>query len=81
MILFEKLNMQRSEIHAMPFYEYEYTIDYYQEIIEERRKAEEEQQGEYENKYNVQEQSQSMMNQAKSNFKMPTVPNFIMPKI
>lgn len=78
--MFEKLNMQRSELLAMPFYEYEYTVDYYQEILDERKKAEEEQQDEYESKYNVQEQSQSMMNQAKSNFKMPTMPSFSMPK-
>ncbi len=78
--MFEKLNMQRSELLAMPFYEYEYTIDYYQEILDERKKAEEEQQGEYENKYNVQEQSRDMMNQARSNFKMPTMSNFSMPK-
>lgn len=78
--MFEKLNMQRSELLAMPFYEYEYTVDYYQEILEERKKAEQEQQGEYENKYNVQEQSQSMMNQARSSFKMPSMSNIPMPK-
>lgn len=69
----EKLHIQPSEIDALPFYEYEYTVEIYNDIMKERKDADKENQKTYENKYNT--------SGMKHNFKQPKMPNFKMPKI
>jgi hypothetical protein len=67
----EKLHIQPSEIDILPYYEFEYTVEIYNDIIKERNEAEKENNDQLEDKY-------------KSNFKVPNslpkVPNFRMPK-
>lgn len=68
----EKLHIQPSEIDAFPFYEYEYTVEIYNDILKERKEGDEKNQKVYENKYN-----NSGM---KPNFKQPKMPNIKVPK-
>lgn len=70
--------MQVSEIDNLPYYELEYTIEYYQEILEERNKEEEKQNKDLEGKYNI-NQYKNVGNMSK--FKMPSMPNVKMPSI
>ena len=82
--MMEKLNMQLSEIDSMPYYEYEYTLMYYNEILEDRKEAEKKNSKDYGDKYNVdsmqrkstQQQSQmarSMGAQKPPTMKMPNI--------
>lgn len=79
--------MQVSEIDNMPYYELEYTIEYYQEILDERNKEEQKQQKAQEDKYNIgqyQKQAKSMSNMSNykpsmgtgGKFRMPSMPKF-----
>lgn len=84
----EKLHLQPSEIDNMPYYELEYTIEYYQEILEERNKEEEKQQRAQEDKYNVGQYNRNVNNISRNmsnfkpltssggKFKMPSMPKF-----
>jgi len=49
----EKLHIQPSEIDALPFYEYEYTLQFYNEILVERKEVNDKNTQESSNKYNV----------------------------
>jgi len=71
----EKLHIQPSEIDAFPFYEYEYTVEIYNDILKDRKNADEKNQKVYEDKYN----NSSM----KPNYKHPNtkMPNLKLPKI
>ena len=51
--MMEKLHISPSEIDSMPYYEYEYTLFYYNEILEERQEAEKKNSKDYGDKYNV----------------------------
>ena len=44
----EKLHLQPSELDALPFYEYEYTVEIYNDIMKDRKDAEEKNQKTYE---------------------------------
>jgi hypothetical protein len=75
----EKLHIQPSELDMLPFYEYEYTIEMYNDIMKERNDKEEKNTEDYENKYNM----NSMKNQMKKSvpsYKMPSVPKISIPK-
>tara|TARA_R110001592_G_scaffold120545_1_gene324914 strand:- start:8253 stop:8468 length:216 start_codon:yes stop_codon:yes gene_type:complete len=70
----EKLHMQPSEIDSLPFYEYEYTVEIFNDILKERKDSELKNQGEA-NKYNT--------SSMKPNYKHPNIkmPNLKLPKI
>lgn len=68
-ILYEKLHLQRSEIMAMPYYEYETTIEEYNEILKERKKKEDS------NKSDMDQKTPKL-----PNYKMPKMPNIKIPK-
>lgn len=76
----ENLHIQPSEIDNMQFWEYQITIEEYQKILKER-KDEQDTQQENSGIGNVSEMGSNMMRQAKSNIKMPNMPNVSMPHL
>jgi hypothetical protein len=73
----EKLHMQYDTIMNLDFYIFENILEHYSNILEERKKAEEEEmkkQGYDEKNMNP----QNMMHQAQKN--MPKMPNITVPK-
>jgi len=73
----------------MPYYEYEYTLIYYNEILEERKDAEKKNSKDYGDKYNVDsmqktsERNQRNMARSLGGMKSPSVkmPRMSMPKL
>ena len=52
--LLEKLHLQPTELDLLPFYEYEYTLEIYNDLLKERNKQEEQQYSrDIEDKYNM----------------------------
>ena len=77
----EKLNVQPREIDDLPFYEYEYTIQMYNDILKERKDSEEKNSKAQEDKYNISGmQSQATRNMPKApsmpSMKTPSIPKF-----
>jgi|TARA_A100001518_G_C1213898_1_gene56574 hypothetical protein len=87
--MMEKLHISPSEIDSMPYYEYEYTLFYYNEILEERQEAEKKNSKDYGDKYNVDSmqkkaaKQQSSLARSAGSFKPPSMkaPSFRMPKL
>ncbi len=61
----------------MPYYEYEYTVEYYNQMLKERKDGEDKKSGEYADKYNINQ----MQSQAKAQMKAPSMGSFKMPKL
>jgi hypothetical protein len=81
-ILMEQLHIQPSEIDRMPYYEYEYSIDLYEEVLEERKQNQEKQTQSQKEQYgDPMKMGSSLMNKAKSGFRMPSMPKINIPKI
>ena len=77
-LLLEKLHLQPTELDLLPFYEYEFTLEIYNDLLKERNKQEQQQTQDEKDKYNM----DNMAGQAKrqmSNVKVPNMPS--MPKI
>lgn len=72
--------MQPSEIDALPYFEYEYTIEMYQEILEERNKEEKKQQENVPNADKYMSQANSYQKNATKFAKSPFLPKYNMPK-
>jgi hypothetical protein len=68
----EKLHIQPSELDMLPFYEYEYMIEIYNDIINERNDKEEKNTEDKENKYNM-NSMKSQMKQSMPSYKMPKI--------
>ena len=78
----EQLHVQPSEIDKLPYYEFEYSLDLYEEVLEERKQNQEKQaQAQKEEYGDPTKMENSMINKAKSGFRMPTMPKINMPKI
>jgi len=78
--MLEKLHLQPSELDLLPYYEYEYTLEMFNEIIKERNDQETKNNREMEDKYNI----GNMQSQAKKNmgqYKAPSMPKISMPKL
>ena len=78
--MLEKLHLQPSELDLLPYYEYEYTLEMFNEIIKERNDQETKNNRELEDKYNI----GNMQSQAKKNmgqYKAPSMPKISMPKL
>ena len=78
--MLEKLHLQPSELDLLPYYEYEYTLEMFNEIIKERNDQETKNNREMEDKYNI----VNMQSQAKKNmsqYKAPSMPKISMPKL
>lgn len=75
----EKLHIQPSELDMLPYYEYEYIIAIYNDMLEERKNNEEDSVDKEMDKYGVKDMKGYMSNMSKG-FKMPSS-QFKMPKL
>ncbi len=73
----EKLHVQPSELDRMPYYEYEYTVEMYNDMLKERKEGEDKKTSETTDKYNI----NSMQRQAQSQMKAPSMPSMRMPRL
>lgn len=71
----EKLHVQPTELDMLPYYEYEYTVELYNDIVKERNEEDRKQNREAEDKYNV-----SGMQKNMSSYKSPSMPKISMPR-
>ena len=69
--------MQPSELDSLPFYEYEYTLQYYNELLKERKEGEDQNAKEQGDKYNI----KGMERQMSKGLQAPKMPSFSMPKM
>jgi hypothetical protein len=76
----EKLHVQPTELDLLPFYEYEYTLEIYNDLLKDRNKQEQQQTQDTSDKYNM-EGLKSQANRNMSNYKTPTMPSIKMPKL
>jgi hypothetical protein len=75
----EKLHVQPTELDVLPYYEYEYTVEIYNDIVKERNDEEKKQNQGMEDKYNV-SGMQKNMNKIMTGYKNPTMPKISMPR-
>jgi len=74
------LHLQPSEFDLLPFYEYEYTLEIFNDLLKDRNKQEQQNTKDTQDKYNMDglnAQAQKNM----SSYKMPALPNMSMPKL
>tara|TARA_R110000796_G_scaffold73380_3_gene165132 strand:- start:4000 stop:4239 length:240 start_codon:yes stop_codon:yes gene_type:complete len=79
-LLLEKLHLQPSELDLLPFYEYEYTLEIFNDLLKDRNDQEQQNTRDTQDKYNM----DGMKSQAQKNissYKMPALPNMSMPKL
>ena len=76
----EKLHLQPSELDLLPFYEYEYTLEMFNEIIKERNDDEKKQTSSYDDQYKSMSGMQNKMSKSMSSYKTPSMPKISMPK-
>lgn len=76
-VLMENLHIQPSEIDNMQYWEYEITIEEYQNILKERKEQQETQQeGQSPNNLgDINKLSNNLMRSAQNSVKMPSMPN------
>jgi hypothetical protein len=77
-LLLEKLHLQPSELDLLPFYEYEYTLEIFNDLLKERNKQEQENTRDTQDKYNMDGVSANAQ-KSMSQYKMPKMPS--MPKL
>lgn len=75
----EKLHVQPAELDMLPYYEFEYTVEIYNDIVKERNDEEKKQSKEAEDKYNVGSMQKNMTKNMPS-YKNPSVPKMNMPR-
>ena len=64
----------------LPFYEYEYTLEIYNDLLKDRNKQEQQNTKDTQDKYNMDGmKSQAMKNMGQ--YKAPKMPNISMPKL
>jgi hypothetical protein len=78
----EKLHVQPTELDMLPYYEFEYTLEIYNEIIKERNDEEKKQNQDAEDKYNLSgmKKNATNMNKNMSGYKQPSMPKISMPR-
>jgi len=72
----EKLHVQPSELDRLPYYELEYTVSIYNDILDERKRNEDENMDKERDKYNIDSIKSGM-----GSFKPPSMPSIKMPKL
>ena len=77
----EKLHLQPSELDLLPFYEYEYTLEMFNDIIKERNDEEKKSNASYEDQYKSISGMQNQMTKSMSSYKTPSMPKISMPKL
>lgn len=83
-MLCEQAHIQFSEIGQLPYYEYEMTLELYDEILKEREEARQKQEDERGDSMSVkgyERQAQTLMRNAKEAVKMPSMPNISLPNL
>lgn len=75
----EKLHIQPTELDMLPYYEYEYTVEIYNDIVKERNDEEKKQNQSMEDKYNM-NGMQKNMSKNMAGYKNPTMPKVSMPR-
>ena len=75
----EKLHVQPTELDMLPYYEYEYTVEIYNDIVKERNDEEKKQNQGMEDKYNV-SGMQKNMTKNMTGYKNPSMPKISMPR-
>jgi hypothetical protein len=76
----EKLHIQPTELDLLPFYEYEYTLEIYNDLLKDRNKQEQQQTQETSDKYNM-DGLKSQANRQMQSVKAPSMPKIRMPKL
>jgi|TARA_B100001564_G_C20172975_1_gene460553 hypothetical protein len=76
----EKLHLQPTELDLLPFYEYEYTLEIYNDLLKDRNKQEQQQTQEASDKYNM-DGLKSQANRQMQSVKAPSMPKIKMPKL
>jgi len=76
----EKLHLQPTELDLLPFYEYEYTLEIYNDLLKDRNKKEEQQTQEHTDKYNM-DGLKSQANRQMKSVKTPSMPQIKMPRL
>jgi hypothetical protein len=78
----EKLHVQPTELDMLPYYEFEYTLEIYNDIIKERNDEEKKQNQDAEDKYNIagMQKNATNMNKNMSSYKQPSMPKISMPR-
>ena len=76
----EKLHIQPTELDLLPFYEYEYTLEIYNDLLKDRNKQEQQQTQEASDKYNM-DGLKSQANRQMKSIKAPSMPKIRMPKL
>ena len=64
----------------LPFYEYEYTLEIYNDLLKDRNKQEEQNNRDTQDKYNM-DGMKSSAQKSMSQYKTPSMPNITMPKL
>jgi hypothetical protein len=67
-------------LDLLPFYEYEYTLEIYNDILKERNKEEEQNTKDTEDKYNM-DGMKNQANKSMGQYKLPSMPSMNMPKM
>jgi hypothetical protein len=74
------LHLQPSELDLLPFYEYEYTLEIFNDLLKDRNKQEAQNTKDTQDKYNM-DGMNSQAQKSMSQYKMPSMPNIAMPKL
>jgi hypothetical protein len=74
------LHLQPSELDLLPFYEYEYTLEIYNDLLKDRNTQEEQNNRDTQDKYNM-DGMKSQAQNSMSQYKMPSMPSMTMPKL
>jgi hypothetical protein len=74
------LHLQPSELDLLPFYEYEYTLELYNDLLKDRNKKEQQQTQDTTDKYNV-EGLKAQASRNMGQYKTPKMPSIKMPKL
>lgn len=75
----EKLHVQPSELDMLPYYEYEYTVEIYNDIVKERNEEEKKQNQGMDDKYNMSGMQKNMTKNMNS-YKNHAMPKISMPR-
>jgi hypothetical protein len=74
------LHLQPTELDLLPFYEYEYTLEIYNDLLKERNKQEQQNTKDTQDKYNM-DGMKSQATKNMSQYKAPSMPKISMPKL
>jgi hypothetical protein len=74
------LHLQPSELDLLPFYEYEFTLEIYNDLLKERNKQEQQNTKDTQDKYNM-DGLKSQANRNMSQYKAPKMPSIKMPRL